>query len=244
MSSYANMDAEYGAYGGGSAYEFSDKSIRQGFVRKVYAILSVQVAITTGFIALFLYSEPVKQWNKENPGFYIACLVLTLVLVIAMACCEGPRRKAPLNFICLFLFTIAEGFMLGAVSSLYQADAVILAAGITAMVCVAITVFAFQTKIDFTGMGAYLMVALLVFFLVGLFSLIFRSSFGGTLNIIYSGLGALLFSMYLVYDTQLLIGGEHKYSISPEEYIFAALNLYLDIVNIFLFILSIIGRRD
>lgn len=42
-----------------------------------------------------------------------------------------------------------------------------------------------------------------------------------------------------------MMGGSHKYSISPEEYIFAALNLYLDIVQIFMYILTIIGAsRD
>lgn len=46
----------------------------------------------------------------------------------------------------------------------------------------------------------------------------------------------------MVFDTQMMLGGKHKYSLSPEEYIFAALNLYLDIVNLFLFILSIIGN--
>jgi FtsH-binding integral membrane protein len=63
-------------------------------------------------------------------------------------------------------------------------------------------------------------------------------------NLVYACLGALLFSVYLVYDTQLMMGGKHKYSISPEEYVFAALNLYLDIVQIFLYILQIIGSRD
>lgn len=47
---------------------------------------------------------------------------------------------------------------------------------------------------------------------------------------------------YLVFDTQMMLGGKHKYSLSPEEYVFAALNLYLDIINLFLFILSIIGQ--
>lgn len=51
----------------------------------------------------------------------------------------------------------------------------------------------------------------------------------------------ILSPQYLVVDTQLMLGGKHKYSLSPEEYIFAALNLYLDIVNMFLFILSIVG---
>lgn len=57
----------------------------------------------------------------------------------------------------------------------------------------------------------------------------------------YGSAGALIFSMYIVYDTQLMMGGSHKYSIDPEEYIFAALNLYLDIINLFMYILMIIG---
>jgi len=48
------------------------------------------------------------------------------------------------------------------------------------------------------------------------------------------------FVQYLVVDTQLMVGGRHKYSLSPEEYIFGALNLYLDIVNIFMFTLLLV----
>lgn len=47
---------------------------------------------------------------------------------------------------------------------------------------------------------------------------------------------------YLVFDTQLLVGGGHRFSITPEEYIFAALTLYMDIVLLFLYILEIVGR--
>ena len=46
---------------------------------------------------------------------------------------------------------------------------------------------------------------------------------------------------YLVYDTQIMMGGGKQYALSPEEYIFAALNLYLDIINLFLFILRIVA---
>lgn len=47
---------------------------------------------------------------------------------------------------------------------------------------------------------------------------------------------------YLVFDTQMILGGKHrKYQVSPEEYIFAALNLYLDVVTLFLFLLQLIG---
>lgn len=45
-----------------------------------------------------------------------------------------------------------------------------------------------------------------------------------------------------MFDTQLLVGGSHRFSITPEEYIFAALTLYMDIVLLFLYILEIVGR--
>ena len=54
------------------------------------------------------------------------------------------------------------------------------------------------------------------------------------LSIIYSSLGAVLFSFYIIYDTQLIIGGKHKkYQYSPDDYVFATLSLYLDIINMF-----------
>lgn len=83
-------------------------------------------------------------------------------------------------------------------------------------------------------MGGFLFVALLLVFLFGIIVAFFPGSVASS---VYSACGALLFSFYLVYDTQMMMGGNHRYSISPEEYIFAALNLYLDIINIFLFIL-------
>ena len=60
----------------------------------------------------------------------------------------------------------------------------------------------------------------------------------------YGSAGALIFSLYIVYDTQLMMGGKHKYSLDPEEYIFASLNLYLDIINLFMYILMIVGASS
>jgi FtsH-binding integral membrane protein len=117
-----------------------------------------------------------------------------------------------------------------------------MAVGLCAAVCFGLTMFAFQTKWDFTVIGGGLFVALIILVIFGIVAIFIP---GRVVTLIYASLGALLFSLYLVYDTQLMMGGKHKYSISPEEYIFAALNLYLDIVNIFLYILTIIGAaRD
>jgi protein lifeguard len=83
---------------------------------------------------------------------WIALGVL-LVTMIAMACCESVRRNFPMNFIFLGLFTLAQSFVLGTVSARYTGQEIFLAVGITAAVCFALTIFAFQTKIDFTVMG-------------------------------------------------------------------------------------------
>jgi FtsH-binding integral membrane protein len=87
--------------------------------RKVYSILSVQLLVTVGFIGLFLYHEGVKTWTRENPAFLFASLGVYIVTILAMACCEGVRRKAPTNFIFLSIFTLATGVIVGAGSSTY-----------------------------------------------------------------------------------------------------------------------------
>ncbi|KAK3744020.1 hypothetical protein RRG08_021848 [Elysia crispata] len=235
-------DPEVGDDGFFNTDSFSEKSVRMGFIRKVYAILSVQIGITVAMIALFLYVKPVKEYSEDNPWMWILAFVLTIIILIVLACCHDFRRKSPINMVLLISFTVCEGFLLGTVSSHYDRDEVLMAMGITAIVTVALTIFAFQTKWDFTMMGGILFVAVIVLFCFGLLCLFIQSRI---LSIVYASIGALIFSVYLVFDTQLMLGGKHKYALSPEEYIFAALNLYLDIINLFLFILSIIGSsRD
>lgn len=197
-----------------------------------------QLLVTLGFITLFVYHEPTKLWVRSNPWLFWVAFAMVLVCLISMACCESVRRTAPTNFIFLGLFTAAESFLLGIATSVYDAKSVMLAIGITAAVCLALTLFAFQTKWDFTMMGGILVCLVVVLFVFGIVAMIVRNNI---LSLVYASLGALLFSFYLVYDTQLMMGGKHKYALSPEEYIFAALNLYLDIINIFLYILTIIG---
>lgn len=158
--------------------------------------------------------------------------------LLVMACCENVRRKSPINFIVLSIFTVAESYMIAVATFRFQPDDVVMAFGITTALCLALTLFAFQTKWDFTMMGGMLFVALILLFLLGLISAFFP---GKGMTLVYSSCGALLFSIYLIYDTQMMMGGKHKHSISPEEYVFAALTLYLDIINIFMYILSIIG---
>jgi FtsH-binding integral membrane protein len=76
-----------------------------------------------------------------------------------------------------------------------------------------------------------------------LFWAIFIMIFGFFLYTLYCVFGIILFSLYLVFDTQLILGRFGKeYSI--DDYILAALNIYIDIVQLFLFILSLLRRTN
>ncbi|CAB0000017.1 unnamed protein product [Nesidiocoris tenuis] len=172
----------------------------------------------------------------------ILAAVMSIVLIVVLACCESVRRTAPMNFIMLFLFTLVEGFLLGVVSSTYSKESVILAVSLTALITFLLTVFSFQTKFDVTGWGTGLFIILFIFTIVGFIAGFFMP--GRTWQLVYGGIGAAIFCLYIIYDTQLMIGGKHKYALSPEEYVFASLNLYLDIVNLFLLLLSIFGDRN
>ena len=99
--------------------------------------------------------ESVKSYSTSTQGqwLWILAMVIMFVSLITLACCEGVRRKTPHNFIFLGLFTLAEGFMLGTVTARYRADEVLMAVGVCAAITLALTIFAFQTKIDFTAMG-------------------------------------------------------------------------------------------
>lgn len=222
-------------------FSFNEASVRRGFLRKVYLILMAQLLFTFGVVALFVFHKPTSEFANKNSGLVLAACLITLVVVIAMACCESARRSFPTNFICLSIFTAAESFLVGAIAGRYQAESVFLAVGITAILCLALTLFALQTKYDFTACGGFLLAAMVCLLIFGIVAMFWRAHIVQT---IYAGCGALLACVFLIYDTQIMMGGEHKYSISPEEYIFAALNLYMDVVRIFLFILQLIGNRN
>jgi len=221
---------------------FSDKAIRLNFIRKVYSILTVQLIVTMAFIGFF-FIPSVKGFSAAHPGILYAAMAFSIILMLALVCVESIRRKTPHNMIFLGLFTVCEGWLIGAICSTYDAVEVLIAVGMTGAVVFALTLFAMQTKIDFTAWGGALLCVLVVFVLAGFIAAFFPQN--RNVRLVFAIIGAIIFSLYIVFDTQMMMGGNHKYSLDPEEYVFAALNLYLDIINLFLYILQIIGAsRD
>ncbi|XP_077074936.1 protein lifeguard 2-like isoform X1 [Siphateles boraxobius] len=225
-------------------FSWDDRKIRRIFIRKVYTILMLQLSVTFSFVALFVFCKPVKDYIQTNPGWYWASYAVFFVTYLTLSCCRGPRRQFPWNLILLMIFTLSLSYMTGMLSSYYNTKSVIICLGITILVCLAITIFSFQTKIDITSYQGVLVVFCTVVFICGIV-LAFILPFGYVpwLHAVYAVLGAILFCMFLAFDTQMLMGSK-RYTISPEEYIFATLSIYLDIVYIFSFFLQLFGTPE
>ena len=114
------------------------------------------------------------------------------------------------------------------------------AAALTLAVVVAITIYAMTTDTDFTICGPFLYIFGMVFCVGGLL----MWAFGSHPGLWWSIIGVILFSFYLLFDTQLIMGGEkRRYQMDEDSYILAAVMLYLDIINIFLYILEIMSKK-
>ncbi|XP_067938353.1 protein lifeguard 2-like [Watersipora subatra] len=233
-----------------NAASFSDKVIRNRFIRKVYLILMCQLLFTTAMVAIFISVTDVKTWVQRNSWFYYLSYVTFLITYIVLACCPSVRLKYPGNYIALFVFTAMFSYVCATIASFYDAQAVLIAAGITALVTLSISLFAIQTKIDFTMCYSLMFAASMTLFFLGfaflIVYLVIPPGENGKnlyyLQCVYGGIAALILCLFLVFDTQRIVGGKNrKNPVSPEEHILGAMELYLDVVYLFLIILSFFG---
>ncbi|KAL1228772.1 Protein lifeguard [Trichinella spiralis] len=222
-------------------FGFSDKSIRQGFIRKVFLILTAQLMVVTAMVAMFTYNDGVKGFVRRNLWTHWLALVTFLVTYIVIGCCNNVRRRYPGNIICLAVLTLALGYITGTTASFYDSQTVILAILICCLCCGAVVIFSMQTKYDFTACLGVVFMLSMGLFLFGILATIFTLAFRAPIvHVVYAGFAAVIFLIYLAIDVQMVVGGK-RFEISPEDYVFAAVQLLVDIVYIFLYLLEIIG---
>ncbi|KAH3678428.1 hypothetical protein WICMUC_001445 [Wickerhamomyces mucosus] len=212
-----------------------DISIRHSFIKKVYTLLFLQLLLTTGIAALICKNETIKNFSLENPWLLFVSFIGSIG---SMLFAFHQSRHYPYNLILLTIFTIFESYSIGVVTSLYDTQIVLEAMIITLVIFVGLSLFAFQTKYDFTSWIGVLNGVLFALIGIGFIWMFIQPS---TISeLVYAGIGATVFSAYIIIDTQLIL---RKYNV--EEEVPAAIGLYLDIINLFLEILRILAAtRD
>jgi FtsH-binding integral membrane protein len=152
-----------------------------------------------------------------------------------MAFCFGKQH--PHGLLILLGFTLCEAYSVAFIAIHYTASSVLLGCGITASVFIGLTAYTLYTKSDFNYLGAALASALWIMIIGGFMQWLFfpNDSFA---RIGLACLGAAVACGYILYDTS-----EIMYRSTPDDVVIACLNLYIDIIMLFIKILELVGKK-
>ncbi|XP_051141572.1 protein LIFEGUARD 4-like [Andrographis paniculata] len=214
--------------------------LRWSFIRKVYSIICVQLLLTIAVAAVVISVHPVKHFFAATRAGLVLYIVLIFVPLIVLFPLHYYHQKHPVNYILLSLFTVSLAFVVGLACAFTKGKVILLAAILTAAVVISLTMYTFwaaRKGKDFSFLGPFLFGALIVLLLFAFIQILFP--LGKISVMIYGCLAAIIFCGYIVYDTDNLI---KRYNY--DEYIWAAVALYLDIINLFMALLTIFRAAD
>lgn len=202
--------------------------IRAEFIRKVYSLFFTSLLATVAVGVLC-----------AQPGIAPAMLGLWPVLLVVDIVCWialfFARRTSGLNVALFYLFGAVQGAILGPVLTLVEQVAPGVpaqAAFLTVGVFGGLSLYALNSKRDFSYLGGFLFAALIGLIIAGIVMFFVHSTL---LNTLYCLGGILIFSAFVLYDTSQII-----HNLAPDEAIVGAINLYLDILNLFWFLLRLL----
>jgi FtsH-binding integral membrane protein len=205
---------------------------RASLVRRTYSLVFVSVLVTM-FGASFGLSQPaLMQTVMRHPIIGFLCVLAPLFLA------TRTRQQFPANIGLVLLFTFVEGVFISPLLFIYgrtQPGLISQAAGLTVGAFGILTLYAFVSRRDFSAWGSFLVVGLWVLIGTMLINLFFRNQ---TADLWLASVTVLIFSGLLVFDTWRL-----RNVYGPDDYVMAAVQIYLDLLNMFLAVLRILGNR-
>ena len=217
------------------------KSDRQQFFQKVLGIVAAQMLVTLGFAVLGSSNEKFGSWCAQlwvQILQFLAFLYVTCVLLSS----NEKRTKVPGNYLLLAVFTLLEALSIAAFTINYEPLSVLLAIGIFAAVFACEFLLSLFLPKDANFMVKFLMVGTAITVVLNIVALCVLLSFGLLPNgvyVFYAALGVCGAAIFILLDLIVLQSEVLDY----DDYILGALNLYLDTVRIFIFLLILLGSR-
>jgi hypothetical protein len=218
-------------------FDSNNASVRLGFIRKVYYIITAMLIVTFGLVCITYFVPAFRAFQIRTTWLLIVATVLMVIILYTLACFRAVARSVPWNYLLLLIFTLCMAYIVSYTTAMYTGESIIIAVGLTTAVVIALTLYAIFTTTDFTTCGGVLIVlgvAMLIGTIIGIF--LKNRWFDVAMGVF----GCITFGIYLVVDTQLVIGKNSR-SYSIDDYVMAAVAIYLDIINLFLQILKIVG---
>jgi modulator of FtsH protease len=221
----ALYDRDYTSTEAGYAQEGASVS----FMKTTYQLLAASmIAAAAGAYVTMPYAETVMQYKWLIFGFELFMLFVGLGMT---------RNKPGLNLAALFVFTFVTGIslvpllasLIGAGNGAVIGNAFLM----TSVLFGALSLFAINSKTDFSSWGKPLFIVLIVVIIASLINMFLLQS--PMMHVIITAGILVLFGMFTIYDTQNIANGAYS---SPVD---AAVSLYLDFLNMFTAILQLLG---
>ncbi len=212
-----------------SSYEQTGSKSSQGvFIKQTYQLFAASLlAATAGAYVGLGMAAAISGW-------FFGLVILEFGLLFGL---YAAKKKAGLNLALLFAFTFVSGLTLAPLLTSVMgmaggAGIVANAFMLTTAAFGGLSIFAMNTKRDFSAMGKMLFITLIVVVVASLLNIFFQSPL---VQIVIASVSAILFSAFILYDTQNIINGHYE---TPIE---GAIALYLDFLNLFVALLQILG---
>lgn len=208
---------------------------RATLVRRTYALVFGSVIVTMLGVAFAFTQEGLLSAVSQHPFITMLCVFAPLIMA------QRSARDFPRNLVFTGLFTFVEGIWLAPFLLLAERAApgsVSEAAMLTFATFGALSLYAVFSRRDFSAWGSFFMIGLVVLLVASLINMFVASA---AASVWISAVGVLIFAGLLVFDTwRILRSG----AFGQDDYVIAAVQIYLDLLNMFIFILSLLGGRD
>ncbi|XP_050436132.1 protein lifeguard 4-like [Adelges cooleyi] len=196
--------------------------ICQAFSKKVFTLLILQLCSynVMGFFCLF---TPKIRFFIYNFDYMVSItLVLNVIILIVL---HMKRKNYPTNLVLLIIFTVVEACSVGIVVTSFDLFSLLQTLLLTLVAMTTITLYIGQTNKVCLSLTEYFILLIITIFSAGVMAQILLGS--TTYELLFSSIGALLFSMFLIHDIQRLMWKLH-----PDDYVFGTISLYFDVINI------------
>ncbi len=224
--------------------DFQVDAVFKAVLRRVYLWMALGLLVTAG-AALATLTTPLGTWIFSNTFVFYGFMIGELVLVMALS--AGIRKLHPsLAGVMFFAYAGLNGITLSIIFAIYELGSIGLAFFVTAALFGAMSIIGYSTKKDLSQWRSYLMMGLIGLLIASVANIFFASS---GMDWLLSIFGVFLFLGLTIYDTQRIKhmtmwsmqSGDEAVEIKMG--ILGALKLYLDFINIFLYMLRLFGRR-
>lgn len=213
-------------------------------MRKVYLWMTLALAIT-GFTAYYVaHSETLLMAIFTNQIVFWMLIIAELGLVIGLSAAIN-RLSLTMATLLFVLYSVVNGATMSFIFLAYTASSITNVFLITAGTFAAMALFGYFTKTDLTSLGKYLMMGLIGIIIATIVNIFTKSS---GLTIILNYLGVLMFVGLTAYDAQkikqMLLTAPDASEDSQKIALLGALSLYLDFINLFIYLLRLFGKRE